>query len=127
MPLNFFFLGEFKPINSKYNDELRKLVNNMIIIDPQRRCDMCSVYQICEQMFSYLKKTPKIDSILVMEDIYEKLGILEYHSSFCKPLGKKPVSKLCFAISNGELTNQDKFLYFSGLCYWILNLPKVIK
>lgn len=99
----------------------------MIIIDPQRRCDMSSVYHICEQMFNYLKKTPKIDSILVMEDIYEKLGILEYHFSFCKPLGKKPVSKLCFAISNGELTNQEKFLYFAGLCYWIINLPKVIK
>lgn len=97
----------------------------MIIIDPQNRCDINTVYQISEQMFNYLKKTPKIDGILVMEDIYEKLGILQYHNYFCKPLKKKPVSKLCFAINEKEMDNEEKFRYFTALCYWILNLSKV--
>lgn len=77
-------------------------------------------------MYNYLKKTPKIDSILVMEDIYEKLGILGYHLGFCKVLKLKPISKLCFAIPDGDMTNQEKFAYFAALCYWILNLPKVL-
>ena len=96
------------------------------MIDPQRRPDMNMVCQISEQMFNYWKKTPKIDSILVMEDIYEKLGILEYHSFFCNPLNKKPISRLCFAVPENELSNQDKFYYFVALCYWIINLPKVL-
>lgn len=119
--------GEFKPISSKYSEELRKLVNNMILLDPQRRVDMNTVFQMSEQMFNYLKKTPKIDSILVMEDIYEKLGILEYHNFFCKSLNKKPVSKLCFAMPENEMSNQEKFYYFAALCYWIINLAKVFK
>lgn len=116
--------GEFKPINVRYSDDLRNLINNMIKTDPQQRCDIQTVYSISEQMFQHCKKTPKIDAILVMEDIYEKIGILEYHANFCKALNKKPVSKLYFAVAEKETSGEDKFRYFAALCHWLLNIPK---
>ena len=60
------------------------------------------------------------------EDIFEKLSLIEYHKYFCKPLGKKPVSKVYFAINEQSSTSAEKFFYFAELCYFIMSLPKVI-
>ena len=77
-------------------------------------------------MLNNLRKSPKIDCILVNEDIYEKLSLVEYHKYFCKPLGYKPVSKVYFAIKETQISeNEEKFYYFSELCHWIMILPKV--
>ena len=60
------------------------------------------------------------------EDIYEKLTLLEYHSAFCKPLNKQPVSKVFFSISDDSPEqNNAKFFYFAELCYWVMSLAKV--
>jgi NIMA (never in mitosis gene a)-related kinase len=32
--------GEFKPVSSKFSEELRRLIQTMIIVDPQKRCDI---------------------------------------------------------------------------------------
>lgn len=114
--------GEFKSMSNKYSEELRNFINSMIIVNPANRCDMMMAAKVSEEMFLQLKKTPKIDSILVMEDIYEKLCILEYHKYFTLVLGLKPISKHYFALKN----DQNQFEYFILLCYWIMNLSKVI-
>lgn len=58
-----------------------------------------------EEMANSMKKAFKIDSIiilnkvvLIMEDIYEKLNLIDYKDLFCKPLKMPLISKLYFAI-----------------------------
>lgn len=115
--------GEFKQINNKYSSELKKLINDMIMVDTNKRCEMGHVVKLSEEMLSSLKKANKIDCVLVMEDIYEKLTILEYQKYFCSEFKLKPVSKLFFAFKQNNENNQ--FEYFAGLCYWLMNLSKV--
>ena len=91
--------GDYKEINKKYSDELRKTINSMIVVDPTNRAEVKQILQKSEYMLNILKKTPKIDSILVMEDIYEKLQLIDYQVNFVNPLKKVPVSKFFFAIS----------------------------
>ncbi|KRX05851.1 Protein kinase-like domain [Pseudocohnilembus persalinus] len=118
--------GDFAPINkARYSDELSKTINQMIVVNPQNRVDAEIVYKKSKNMIQQLKKSPKIDCILVNEDIYEKLGLIEYHNYFCKPLNKKPISKVFFAISEQVTENaSEKFFYFAELCYWIINISK---
>jgi hypothetical protein len=52
-----------------------------------------------------------------MEDIYEKLTLVEYHLYFCKPSGRKPITKYYFGIQEVGTTNEEKFYYFAELCY----------
>lgn len=67
-----------------------------------------------------LKKSPKIDCILVNEDIYEKLGLIEYHRYFCKPLNKNPVSKVYFAIGEGSKNASGKINLLLLLLFLLL-------
>lgn len=105
----------------------------MIVIDPQKRVDSAYVCKVSEEMMNNLKKNPRIDCILVNEDIYEKLSLLEYHKYFCVPLNKIPVSKVYFSVDDSiqdkkpaqtPKATSDKFFYFVELCYWIMSLPK---
>lgn len=62
-----------------------------------------------------------------MEDIYEKLALVEYHKNFCAVLKRPPVHKFYFALDDRIISpseSETKFYYFAELCYWIMNLPK---
>jgi len=102
----------------------------MIVVDPSKRIDSAEVFARSEEMMKVLAKQPKFDCILVNEDIYEKLSLVDYHKYFCTPLNKKPVSKVYFAIQEYGKDQKaesaaEKFFYFAELCYWIMNIPKV--
>lgn len=58
--------GEFKPVSNRYSPELADLIKRMIVVDPNRRLSSAEVLEISEQNFAKLKKTPKIDSYIVM-------------------------------------------------------------
>jgi len=57
-----------------------------------------------------------------MEDIYEKLNLIDYKDLFCKPLNMPLISKLYFAVEENKV---EKFDYYYKLCNWIMILPKV--
>jgi hypothetical protein len=59
-----------------------------------------------------------------MEDIYEKLNLIDYKELFCKPLKMPLINKLYFAIEEDSIKN-DKFDYYFKVCSWIMNLSKV--
>ena len=42
-------------------------------------------------------KTPKIDCNLVMEDIYEKLNLINYRKDLCQKYNRTPIDKYYFA------------------------------
>lgn len=60
------------------------------------------------------------DPLLLMEEILEKLKLLEYEALFLKIKGHKPLSRSYFAIKS---TNPgEQFIYFSSLSIWLLSL-----
>jgi len=54
-----------------------------------------------------------------MEDILEKLKLLDYDIYFCKPLNWSPLSKIYFATCDPD-NKEEQFFYFFELSYWIM-------
>ena len=50
-------------------------------------------------MLSALKSKRNFDCVLVMEDILEKLKLLDYETKFCKVLDWYPVNRIYFAMN----------------------------
>jgi len=55
-----------------------------------------------------------------MDDIVEKLMLLDYESKFCKSQKRKPVSRIFFSSNEDEKTVKAEYLY--ELCYWVMSL-----
>lgn len=55
-----------------------------------------------------------------MDDIVEKLMLLDYESKFCKPQKRKPLSWVFFSCPEDEKSNKPEYLY--ELCYWIMSI-----
>jgi serine/threonine protein kinase len=116
--------GEFKPVSAKFSEELRRIIQAMIIVDPAKRCDITQVLGLCNAWKEMQKSVFKIDCLIVMEDIAEKLNLLDYRNNFCIPRKKDPLSKSFFASS--EPGEKPKFNYFIELAYWLIFLIKVL-
>lgn len=65
----------------------------------------------------------KIDPCLIMDDIIEKLQLLDYAKNFCLTRGHKPVSRTYFAVKQEETESTDiKIAYMIEICYWLMSL-----
>mmetsp|Transcript_24697 Transcript_24697/g.33031 ORF Transcript_24697/g.33031 Transcript_24697/m.33031 type:complete len:121 (+) Transcript_24697:706-1068(+) len=60
-----------------------------------------------------------------MDDIIEKLSLLDYETSFCKVWKSKRISRIYFAHPPhfGEDQTQ-RINYFFNLCYWLMSMNK---
>jgi hypothetical protein len=59
-----------------------------------------------------------------MDDIIEKLSLLDYENSFCKGWKQKKVSRIYFAHGS---TGEDPVMragYFYDIVYWLMSLNK---
>lgn len=117
--------GEYKPLSDKFSDDLRNIVTEMIVLDPQKRCDGNRVIEAYQNWKEKQKGALKIDSLIVMEDIVEKLNLLDYRTLFCIPKKRQPISKTYFALVESTINKQDKFNYFVELIYWLIELIQV--
>lgn len=117
--------GEFKPVSDRYSDELRTIIHEMIVVNPQMRCDTKRVIDVCEAWKEKQKGALKIDCLIVMEDIVEKLNLLDYRTLFCSKYGQKPITKTYFAFPESKIPKQEKFNYFINLSYWLIDLIQV--
>jgi hypothetical protein len=54
-------------------------------------------------------KLLRMDPTLIMDDIIEKLHLLDYIKEFCLKKKKKPISRTYFAISSINESNEEKF------------------
>mmetsp|Transcript_27579 Transcript_27579/g.26613 ORF Transcript_27579/g.26613 Transcript_27579/m.26613 type:complete len:101 (-) Transcript_27579:91-393(-) len=61
-----------------------------------------------------------MDPILIMDDIIEKLHLLDYLKLFCP--GKKAISRTYFALKAESEPTEEKVKTFVNLCYWLMNL-----
>ena len=114
--------GEYPAIESRYSEELRSIIDMMLRLKPSERYDAEQVLKICKQQKDLALKRPKIDPFLVMDDITEKLRLLNYETEFCKRLNRKPLSRIFF--SHEEDPQHIKFAYFYELSYWLMSFSK---
>ncbi|RDD41609.1 Intraflagellar transport protein 57-like protein [Trichoplax sp. H2] len=56
---------------------------------------------------------------LVMEDLLDKLKLLDYENSFCKNMGYKYISRHYFAM---QINSGEQFHKFTGLVAWLLGI-----
>ena len=117
--------GEYKPVNQRFSEELRKILQEMIVLDPQKRCDTNYVLEACQAWKEKQKNSLNIDSVIVMEDIVEKLNLLNYRTLFCAPKKLAPISKTYFAMNETGIAKETKFNYFIELAYWLIHLIQV--
>lgn len=59
-----------------------------------------------------------------MDDISEKLSLLDYENSFCKGWKQKKISRIYFANEKGEDDQIAKSNYFYDMAYWLMSLNK---
>lgn len=80
---------------SRYSSELRYLIDSMLRVDPHDRVDILDIVQYSEKMMLDLNKKQdnekgngtwklmRMDPSLIMDDIIEKLHLLDYIKEFC--------------------------------------------
>ena len=97
----------------------------MLKLDPDQRFDIGQVCQLCETYKKIIGNKPTIDTYLIMDDIIEKLSLLDYENSFCKGWKHKRVSRIYFAHKphNGEDDTQRIHLLYD-MVYWLMSMNK---
>jgi NIMA (never in mitosis gene a)-related kinase len=116
--------GQYPPLPDRYSAELRGLVDSMLLLDPVQRAPISDVTTACEAHMNSSSRAPKIDSALIMEDIIEKLRLLDYENRFCMPYRRKPISRVYFNIS---INPAEQLAYFYELSHWLMSLSKTGK
>jgi NIMA (never in mitosis gene a)-related kinase len=53
------YIGEFKPISSRYSEELRDLISSMIVVDPNKRVDSATVERKANEVYMILQEQQK--------------------------------------------------------------------
>ena len=76
------------------------MIMAMLKLDPDQRFDINQVCDLCETYRKMIASKPLIDTYLIMDDIIEKLSLLDYENSFCKGWKQKRVSRIYFAHAN---------------------------
>jgi len=91
--------GKFKPIDDIYSDELKELLDNMLTLNAEQRL---SSFEVCDRCEKRLKSRPRIDPTLIMDDIHDKLQLLDYEIDFCRKYNFNSIPKnyFCFDYSN---------------------------
>ena len=68
---------------------------------------------------------PQIDTYLIMDDIIEKLSLLDYENAFCRGWKHKLISRVYFA--HPPLSDEDELVRLHMLydmSYWLMSLNK---
>jgi NIMA (never in mitosis gene a)-related kinase len=114
----------YRALDSRFSPQLREAIRNMIVVDPTKRWSSEQVYNYALRCLEEVKK-PLLDSIIAMDDISIKLGLLNYETAFCKVAERKPMHKLYFALEDREQKEEHAQLYyFLELGYWVMGLSK---
>ncbi len=128
-------LGQYKEIDDPKYKTAKIIVNGLIKINPNERLDLNDVIKICNDYLSKVEEKPRFDPFIIMDDINEKLRLLNYENNFCKKFNKEIINKYYFAINiygydyNNENNSLNEnypvqFSYFYDLSNWLISLIK---
>lgn len=149
---NKIIKADYAPLSSsRYSAELLYIIDQMLVVNPEERAQIDNVVDYCQKQLGIIEQKLKdaphvkgkdgksggnqdgakrkftIDPCLIMDDIIEKLNLLDYSSKFCKIKQQRPISRTFFAILEQEEPHQAKEIqqkvgYMIELCYWLLSL-----
>ena len=127
--------GQFKEIDDPKYKTAKLIVNGLIKTNPNERMELNDVIKICNEYLSKQEEKPKFDPFIIMDDINEKLRLLNYENNFCKKFNKELINKFYFAVNiygydfNNENNSLNEsypiqFSYFYDLSNWLMTLIK---
>ena len=111
--------GEYPPLPNHYSPELNQIVSCMIQVLPQNRLSTENIVELCEVHLKANVKKHRVDPCLIMDDISEKLKLLNYEEKFLKATNRKSLSRVYFA---HEIDKTEQLRCFFDLCNWIISL-----
>lgn len=102
------------------------MVVGMLNIDADKRFTIDQVVQLCEMYQKNVANKPQIDSYLIMDDIIEKLSLLDYENSFCKGWKHQRISRVYFAHPpiDGQEDETQRIHMLYDISYWLMSLNK---
>lgn len=113
-------------MNDRYSPELKAVVNGMLKLDPDQRFNISQVVQLCETFKQHVGNKPSVDIYLIMDDIIEKLSLLDYETQFCKGWKHKKISRVHFAhVQEGTREDEvQKVHLMYDLVYWLMSMDR---
>ena len=120
--------------NTKYQTA-SKISEALLKVNPEERMDLPQVLKICDEYISKQEEKPRIDPFIIMDDMIEKLRLLNYEINFCQKHNHEIINKYYFACNmyGYNFDNKDnpsketypvQFAYFYDLCNWLMALIK---
>ena len=120
--------------NNKYK-VAAKISEALLKVNPEERMELPQVLKICDEYISKQEEKPRIDPFIIMDDLIEKLRLLNYEINFCQKHNHEIINKYYFACNiygfnfdNKENTTKEaypvQFAYFFDLCNWLMALIK---
>ena len=120
--------------NNKYQTAA-KISEALLKVNPEERMDLPQVLKICDEYISKQEEKPRIDPFIIMDDMIEKLRLLNYEINFCQKHNHEIINKYYFAcnIYGFNFDNKDnptkesypvQFAYFFDLSNWLMALIK---
>ena len=120
--------------NNKYK-VAAKISEALLKVNPEERMELPQVLKICDEYISKQEEKPRIDPFIIMDDLIEKLRLLNYEINFCQKHNHDIINKYYFACNmygfnfeNKENTTKEtypvQFAYFFDLCNWLMALIK---
>jgi hypothetical protein len=98
----------------------------MLKVDPDERFDIDQVNMLCDTYKKHMANKPQMDTYLIMDDIIEKLSLLDYENAFCRGWKHKRISRIYWAHppSDGAETDSERICMLYDMVYWLISLNK---
>ena len=120
--------------NNKYK-VAAKISEALLKVNPEERMELPQVLKICDEYISKQEEKPRIDPFIIMDDLIEKLRLLNYEINFCQKHNHEIINKYYFACNiygfnfdnkenNAKESYPVQFAYFFDLCNWLMALIK---
>ena len=120
--------------NNKYK-VAAKISEALLKVNPEERMELPQVLKICDEYISKQEEKPRIDPFIIMDDLIEKLRLINYEINFCQKHNHEIINKYYFACNiygfnfdNKENSTKEtypvQFVYFYDLSNWLMALIK---
>ena len=120
--------------NNKYK-VAAKISEALLKVNHEERMELPQVLKICDEYISKQEEKPRIDPFIIMDDLIEKLRLINYEINFCQKHNHEIINKYYFACNiygfnfdNKENSTKEtypvQFAYFYDLSNWLMALIK---
>eukprot|EP00397_Hematodinium_sp_SG-2012_P011850 GEMP01011999.1.p1 GENE.GEMP01011999.1~~GEMP01011999.1.p1 ORF type:complete len:559 (+),score=139.91 GEMP01011999.1:678-2354(+) len=116
--------GVYPPLNPKYSTQLQAIIDQMLHLDPKQRPTARQVLEVVTAIATKASRAPPaVLGLLVMEDIVEKLKLLDYERFFLRHRKWRPFNMASFIapVYDKDINQVERLV---DLFEWLLSLRK---